>query len=50
MGEQKAALVLLLVLCFVMSTPPLVIAAEDSWISKESMNEARAYLGAAVGN
>ena len=32
MGEQKRALILLLILCFAISTLPLVSAAEDSWV------------------
>jgi N-acetylneuraminic acid mutarotase len=48
MGEQRTALILLLILCLVLSALPLVSAAEDSWVSKTSMNKARAYLGVAV--
>jgi N-acetylneuraminic acid mutarotase len=37
MGEQKTALTLLLILGLVLSTIPLVRAAEDTWVSKEPM-------------
>jgi N-acetylneuraminic acid mutarotase len=40
MGEQKKALILLLIICLVISTLPLVGAAEDSWTTKASMPEA----------
>jgi len=50
LGDRMAALILLLILCFVMSTLslPLVCAAENSWVSKASMPTARAYFGVAV--
>ena len=48
MGEQRAALILLLILCFVVSSLPLVRAAEDFWTTKTPMPTARAILGAAV--
>jgi hypothetical protein len=40
----------LVVLVLSMFSVPLVMAVEDSWVSKASMNEARAYLGIAVVN
>ena len=46
--KKTATIVLLLILCFVTAAPSLVMATEDSWLTKESMNEPRAYLGAAV--
>jgi N-acetylneuraminic acid mutarotase len=48
MGEQKTALTLLLILCLVLSTLPLVWAAEDSWTTLEPMPSARSDLGVAV--
>ena len=43
---------LLLILCFILSTIslPLVIAVEDSWVSKAPMHEARSGVGVAVVN
>ena len=48
MGEQKTALILLLILCFAISTIPLVSASEDSWTTMEPMPTARSSLGVAV--
>jgi hypothetical protein len=48
MGEQKIAPILLLIFCLVLSTLPLVRAAEDSWTSLEPMPTARSGLGVAV--
>ena len=52
MGERRATLILLLVLCFNLSTfeVSLADAAEDLWITKEPMNEARSRLGVVVVN
>ena len=47
MGEQKTALILLLILCLV-STLPLVRATEGSWTTLEPMSNSRHWLGAAV--
>jgi len=51
-GDRRATLVLLLILCFVLSilSLPLVSAAEDSWVSKAPMHEARSGVGVAVVN
>lgn len=49
MGEQRTAHILLLILCLVISTLPLV-RAEDSWVAKKSMQVARDRLGVAVVN
>jgi N-acetylneuraminic acid mutarotase len=48
MGEQKTALTLLLILCLVVSTLPLVGAAEDYWTNMEPMPTSRSSLGVAV--
>jgi hypothetical protein len=50
MGEQRAALILSLILCFAISTLPLVRAAEDSWATKAPMQVARSGLGVATVN
>jgi N-acetylneuraminic acid mutarotase len=50
MREQRTALILLLILCFVMSPLPRVRATEDSWESKAPMHQGRAYLGVAAVN
>jgi N-acetylneuraminic acid mutarotase len=49
-GSKKSALILILILCLILSTPSLVRANEDSWVTKESMQEARSGLGVAVVN
>jgi len=48
MGEQKTALILLLILCFAVSTLPLVSASEDSWTTLEPMPTPRCGFGVAV--
>ena len=48
MGERIAALTILLALCLVLSTLPLVIAAEDSWATMEPMPTARSGFGVTV--
>jgi N-acetylneuraminic acid mutarotase len=50
MKKKRAALSLLLILCFVLSTLsfPLVNATEDSWVTLEPMSTARSGLGVAV--
>ena len=50
MAEQKTALTLILILCLLLSTPPLVGAVGDSWTTKAPMPTARAQLGVAVVN
>jgi len=53
MGERRAVLILLLVLCSLLVALPnteIVRAAEDSWVSKAPMQEARIGLGIAVVN
>ena len=50
MGEQRTALTLLLILCLVISTLPIVRAVEDSWAILEPMPTARGDLGVAVVN
>jgi len=50
MGDQRIALILLLVLSFAISTLPLVSAVEDSWTTMEPMPTAERGLGAAVVN
>lgn len=53
MGERKVVLILLLVLCSLLvaiTNPEMVWAAEDSWVSKAPMQEARSGLGVAVVN
>jgi N-acetylneuraminic acid mutarotase len=50
MGEQRTALILLLILCFAISTLPLVRASEDSWATKAPMQVARSALGVAAVN
>ncbi|MDG6222931.1 MAG: kelch repeat-containing protein [Candidatus Bathyarchaeota archaeon] len=52
MKRSASLLVLLLLLSLLLPflLTPLVRAAEDSWLSKASMNETRAYLGAEVVN
>ena len=49
-GDRRATLVLLLILCLVLSilSLPLVGAAEDSWTIMEPMPTPRAWLGVAV--
>jgi N-acetylneuraminic acid mutarotase len=46
--KSALLLVLLLILCFAMSTLPLVRASEDSWSTLEPMPTARSSLGVAV--
>jgi N-acetylneuraminic acid mutarotase len=51
MGDRRATLILLLILCSLMVTLPnveTVRAAEDSWTIMEPMSTARAWLGVAV--
>jgi len=50
MGDKRALLIVLLILCFVLSTLsfPLVCAAADRWVSKASMPTARAFFGVSV--
>jgi N-acetylneuraminic acid mutarotase len=48
MGEQRIALILMSILCLVLSTLPLVRAAEDYWTTMEPMPTARSGLGVAV--
>jgi N-acetylneuraminic acid mutarotase len=48
MGEQRKALTLLLILCLVVSTLPLVSAAEDYWTTLAEMPMARGGHGVAV--
>jgi N-acetylneuraminic acid mutarotase len=48
MGEQKTALTLFLILCLVLSTLPLVWAAEDYWTTMTPMPTARDGFGVAV--
>ena len=53
MGERRAVLILLLVLCSLLVALPIteiVRAAEDSLVSKAPMQEARIGLGVAVVN
>jgi N-acetylneuraminic acid mutarotase len=48
MGEQRTALILLLILCVAISTLPLVGASENSWTTLEPMPTPRASFGVAV--
>jgi N-acetylneuraminic acid mutarotase len=53
MGERRAVLILMLILCSLLVALPnieIVWAAEDSWVSKAPMQEARIGLGVAVVN
>jgi len=50
MGEQKTAIILMLILSIILSIPSVVSATTDSWITKESMQQARSGLGVAVVN
>ena len=50
-GKRRAALILLLILCFLVVTLPeveTVRAVEDSWTTLEPMPTARSGLGVAV--
>ena len=51
MGDKRALLIMLLILCSLLVALPIietVRAAEDSWVSKASMPTARAFFGVAV--
>jgi N-acetylneuraminic acid mutarotase len=50
MGEQRATLILSLILCFAISTLPLVRATEDSWATKAPMHFPRTGAAAAAVN
>jgi len=50
MGKQRTALTLLLILCFAISTLPLVRAAEDYWTTLEPLPKTVGGLRAAVVN
>lgn len=47
-GDKRAAVILLLILCFAISTLPLVRAAEDFWTTMTPMPKARDGFGVAV--
>jgi N-acetylneuraminic acid mutarotase len=50
LGAQRTTLILLLILCLVFSTLPLVRAVENSWATKASMHFSRTGAGAAAVN
>jgi N-acetylneuraminic acid mutarotase len=50
MGDQKTALILLLIILFTISTLPLVRATDDYWVSRAPMQVARSGLGVTAVN